>query len=54
MMHTAGLLPDAKSARILTDFTSYSNRLIFEEGYDRLQEFEQSLGCSMSKAGRRE
>ena len=48
--YSKGLLPDAKSARILTDFTGHSYRLIFEEGYDNLNEFEQSLSSSMSKA----
>ena len=45
-----GLLPDAKSARILSDFTGDSYRLIFEEGYNSLSEYEQSLTDSMNKA----
>lgn len=45
-----GLLPDAKSARVLSDFTGDAYRLIFEEGYDTLAEYEQSLQQSMSKA----
>ena len=48
--YSRGLLPDAKSARILTDFTGPSYRLIFEEGYDSLGEYEQSLENSISKA----
>ncbi len=38
--YSKGLLPDAKSARILTDFTGDSCRLIFEEGHDSLAEYE--------------
>jgi hypothetical protein len=30
------LLPEAKSSRILSDFTGDSYRLVFEEGYDTL------------------
>ena len=47
--YSKGLLPDAKSARILTDFTGHSYRLIFEEGYDNLNEFEQSLSSSKAE-----
>ena len=47
--YSRGLLPDAKSARILTDFTGHSYRLIFEEGYDSLFEYEKSLESSMEK-----
>ncbi len=46
-----GLLPDAKSARILTDFTGQAYRLIFEEGHNSLADYEQSLTASMNKAG---
>lgn len=45
-----GLLPDAKSARVLADFTGESYRLIFEEGHDTLSDYERSLGESMGKA----
>lgn len=48
--YSKGLLPDAKSARVLTDFTGESYRLIFEEGYDSLSEYERSLAESMGKA----
>jgi len=48
--YSKGLLPDAKSARILSDFTGDSYRLIFEEGYNSLSEYEQSLTDSMGKA----
>ena len=44
-----GLLPDAKSAKVLTDFTGDSYRLIFEEGYDSLEEYEKALGQSMDQ-----
>ena len=47
--YSKGLLPDAKSARILTDFTGHSYRLIFEEGHDNLSDYEQSLSGSMNK-----
>jgi hypothetical protein len=44
-----GLLPDASSARVLSDFTGESYRLIFEEGYNSLAAYEQSLQESMNK-----
>lgn len=44
-----GLLPDAKFLRVLSDFTGDSYRLVFEEGYDNLAEFESSLAASMGK-----
>lgn len=45
-----GLLPDAQSARVLTDFTGDAYRLIFEEGHESLAAYEQSLAESMKKA----
>ena len=48
--YSKGLLPDAKSARVLSDFTGDSYRLIFEEGHDTLAAYEQSLTESMNKA----
>lgn len=45
--YSKGLLPDAKSARILSDFTGDAYRLIFEEGYDTLADYERSLSESM-------
>ncbi len=48
--YSKGLLPDAKSARVLSDFTGDAYRLIFEEGYDSLSDYEQSLQQSMDKA----
>ena len=47
--YSKGLLPDAKSARILSDFTGDSYRLIFEEGHDSLAAYEKSLMESMGK-----
>ncbi len=48
--YSKGLLPDAKSARVLSDFTGKAYRLIFEEGHDSLAEYEKSLSESMGKA----
>jgi hypothetical protein len=45
-----GLLPDAKSSRVLSDFTGDSYRLVFEEGYDSLADYEEALEKSMGKA----
>jgi hypothetical protein len=45
-----GLLPEAKSSRILSDFTGNSYRLVFEEGYDTLSEYEGALNKSMSQS----
>ena len=47
--NSSGLLPDARSSRILSDFTGDSYRLIFEEGFDRLSDYEKSLEESMDK-----
>ena len=47
--YSKGLLPEAKSSRILSDFTGDSYRLIFEEGYDSLGDYEKSLQESMAK-----
>jgi len=47
--YSNGLLPEAKSSRILTDFTGDSYRLIFEEGYDSLADYEKSLTSSMQE-----
>jgi len=48
--YSKGMLPDAKSSRILSDFTGDSYRLIFEDGYDTLGEYEKSLMESMGAA----
>jgi hypothetical protein len=49
--YSKGLLPDARSARVLSDFTGDSYRLVFEEGHDSLSDYEKSLTDSMNKAG---
>jgi hypothetical protein len=48
--YSKGLLPDARSARVLSDFTGDSYRLVFEEGYESLSDYERSLNESMKKA----
>ena len=45
-----GMMPEAKSSRILSDFTGDSYRLVFEEAYDTLAAYEKSLTESMGKA----
>jgi hypothetical protein len=47
--YSKGLLPDARSARVLSDFTGDSYRLVFEEGHDSLSDYEKSLNESMNK-----
>ncbi len=47
--YSKGLLPDAKAARVLSDFTGGSYQLIFEEGHDTLGDYEHSLKESMGK-----
>ncbi|HEY1023922.1 MAG TPA: hypothetical protein VGE26_02055 [Sphingobacteriaceae bacterium] len=44
-----GMLPEAQSSRILTDFTGDAYRLIFEESHTSLAEYEKSLTESMQK-----
>lgn len=41
-----GLMPEAKQARVLTDFTGDAYRLIFEEGFETLDEYEEHLSGS--------
>ena len=41
------MLPEAQQMRVLTDFTGDSYRLIFEEGFENLADYEISLGSSM-------
>jgi hypothetical protein len=48
--YSKGLLPDAKSSRILSDFTGDAYRIILEEGYESLAEYEQSLTVSMGNS----
>jgi|ERR1700739_4390105 hypothetical protein len=42
------LLPKAVSQRILSDFTGHSYRLILEEGFNSLAEYEEFLQTSMA------
>jgi predicted ester cyclase len=41
------MLPEAQQVRVLSDFTGDSYRLIFEEGYESLTDYETSLTSSM-------
>ena len=41
------LMPETQQMRVLTDFTGDSYRLIFEEGFDSLTDYELSLSSSM-------
>ena len=41
------LLPEAKGTRVLTDFTGDSYRLIIEETFKSLADYEESLNSSM-------
>jgi hypothetical protein len=42
------MLPEAQQVRVLTDFTGDAYRLIFEEGYEHLADYELSLSSSMN------
>lgn len=42
------MMPEAKFSRILTDFTGDSYRLILENGYDSLLEYEAALSSGIS------
>jgi len=43
------MLPDAQNMRVLSDFTGDSYRLIMEEGFDSLEDYEKSLGSDMNQ-----
>ena len=43
-----GLLPKAQHGRLLSDFTGDSYRLILEQGFNTLADYEQHLQSSMS------
>jgi len=43
------MMPQQQGTRILSDFTGRSYRLIFEQGFNNLADFEKELGSSMSK-----
>jgi len=44
-----GMMPHAQAARVLSDFTGHSYRLIFEEGFDSLADYEKTLSSSMGE-----
>lgn len=44
-----GLMPIGQSARLLTDFTGDAYRLIMEEGYNSLADFEKALTEELGK-----
>lgn len=46
-----GLLPEGKAQRVLTDFTGDAYRLILEQGFDSLAEFERELTGELMKDG---
>lgn len=41
------MFPEAKSFRILSDFTGDAYRLIMEEGFDSLADYEKALSTGM-------
>lgn len=43
------ILPQQQGDRILSDFTGDAYRLIFEQGFESLDEFEKSLSESISQ-----
>lgn len=43
------MMPDASFSKVYSDFTGDSYRLIFEEGFETLAEFENSLTKGMAK-----
>ena len=43
------MMPDSKSLRVLSDFTGDSYRLIMEQGYDSLLDYERSLSLGLSE-----
>lgn len=44
------MLPDTNNLRVLSDFTGDSYRLIMEESYNTLADYEQSLSSGMNEA----
>ena len=44
-----GIMPKTESVRLLSDFTGHSYRLIFEEQYNSLADYEQSLNSGMAQ-----
>lgn len=44
------MMPEAQQTRVLTDFTGDAYRLVFEEGYNNLADYENSLSSSLKTA----
>jgi hypothetical protein len=44
------MLPDAQNMRALSDFTGDSYRLILEEGFETLADYEKSMASGLSQA----
>ncbi|MGZ5245123.1 MAG: hypothetical protein ACXWDO_00425 [Bacteroidia bacterium] len=42
------MMPEAKFSRVLSDFTGDAYRLIFEEGFDSLADYEKNLTGGMA------
>jgi hypothetical protein len=45
----SGIMPQSESLRLLSDFTGNSYRLIFEEEFKSLADYEQSLTSGMAE-----
>lgn len=45
----SGLMPPAKAQRVLSDFTGDAYRLILEQGFDSLDEFEKTLTSELKQ-----
>ena len=43
------MMPDAAFSKVFSDFTGDSYRLIFEEGYESLADYEKALTTGMAK-----
>ena len=46
---TRKMMPEAQNQRVLTDFTGDSYRLIMEEGFDSLADYEKSMGSDINQ-----
>ena len=44
-----GMMPKAKSNRVLSDFTGNAYRLIMESGFDSLADFENGLSAELPR-----
>lgn len=53
-MRKVGMMPNAKSNRVLSDFTGSAYRVIMEMGFESLSDFEKELSSDMSKPEFRE